>query len=318
MKKALAFILVLATVITLLSIPVFAADADENPLEGISEFISNAGDFLSSLPENLNDILSDLGSTLSDIKSISDAEIEAPDLEAIEDGGIKVEETANGDSTYENLNKTISQIYNITYPIGFVVMLLSWSFGIAKSNISATLDIKDRGSIVRAVLNLMVGLIAVAMAPQILTVLSGASNWLYDIIWEQSFPMVSVDESISLKTFLISDSQFSKSLLVTITLIFLQFLLLLNTLWIALLQSVSPIFIGCFGSEGTKKIALNFVKEYFKAMLVPAVTLIYFILAFYALDEYEGAINLERLIAAIVLGISTISIASKKLDKLIN
>ena len=317
MKKALAFILVLATVITLLSIPVFAADEDDAPKDGLTEFLSDAKSFFSTFPESVDKIIENLDTVLSEIKGISETDITAPDYEAIEDGGIKHENTAEKDTPYEKLNGVIASIYNITYPIGLVVMLLCWTFGMVKSTISSSLDIKDRGSIVRAVLNLIIGLIAVSVAPQILTVLTGASEWLYSVIFSEIFPKVEDFElKISTTRLTFHFLDISRGVLELILLTVVQFVLTLNIVWIALLQSLSPIFIGCFGSEGTRKIGMNFVKEYLKALLVPSITIIYYVLSYSILGE--PALYGNGLITAIVLGISMVSIASKKLDKLIN
>ena len=68
-------------------------------------------------------------------------------------------------------------------------------------------------------------------------------------------------------------------------------------------------------NEGTRKIGFNFIKEYFKALLVPSVTLIYFFLASTLAGVSHAA---GGIIVALVLAISTLGIAGKKLDKLIN
>ena len=81
-----------------------------------------------------------------------------------------------------------------------------------------------------------------------------------------------------------------------------------------ILRVLSPIFIGLMANEHTRKISFNFIKEYFKALLVPSVTLIYFFLAI----SLTGVTHAFGLIVALVLAISTLGIAGKKLDKLIN
>ena len=98
-----------------------------------------------------------------------------------------------------------------------------------------------------------------------------------------------------------------------------------------IIKSVTPfsappttIFIGLMANQGTRKISFNFIKEYFKAMLVPVLTVCYFGLvnAFQlGLNNFDSSTSGGTgtgLLASIVLAISTLSIAGKKLDKLIN
>ena len=221
------------------------------------------------------------------------------------------------------LNKTISKIYNIMYPIGFAVMLLCWSFGIAKSTISASLDIKDKSSILYSLLSLIIGLAAMSLAPQILTLLTSISRWLCEEIGNNAI-YVSFDHfgETNLLDMIISGAENG----VTIFIVFLviDLIFIINILWIALLQCLSPIFIGLMANQSSKKISFNFIKEYFKALLVPVLTVCYFGLvnAFQlGLNNFDSSTStgiLTGLLGSIVLAISTVSIAGKKLDKLIN
>ena len=204
-------------------------------------------------------------------------------------------------------------------------MLLCWAFGIAKTTISSSLDIKDKSSIINAVISLIIGLAAMSLAPQILTLLTGVSQWLCTIIndknyitWQNWEVITDIDISeILLNTI-------NNSIASLLTLIILEYVFMINILWIALLQCLSPIFIGLMANEGTRKISFNFIKEYFKALLVPVLTVCYFGLvnAFqYGLNNYDSSTSsgtVTGLLASIVLAISTLSIAGKKLDKLIN
>lgn len=221
------------------------------------------------------------------------------------------------------LNLIISAIYKTLYPIGFMVMLLCWAFGIAKTTISSSLDIKDKSSIINAVISLIIGLAAMSLAPQILTLLTGVSQWLCInidattyITWENWDTVTDID----ILEIILGTVQNGVSNILALLLI--EYVFLLNILWIALLQCLSPIFIGFMANPSTRKMSFNFIKEYFKALLVPAVTLVYFKLVSAILWDFEqfGVSNhwITGLISAIVLGIATVSIAGKKLDKLIN
>ena len=109
-------------------------------------------------------------------------------------------------------------------------------------------------------------------------------------------------------------NQFKVIVLLVVNLIYI-----INILWIALLQCLSPIFIGLMANQNTRKIGFNFVKEYFKAMLIPVVTTVYFFLATSLLGEATvSTVGIQGLVVSLVLAISTLGIAGKKLDKLIN
>ena len=237
----------------------------------------------------------------------------------IENGGFNFVEKNS------RLNLTISEIYKVLYPVGFIVMLLCWAFGIAKTTISSSLDIKDKSSIINAVISLIIGLAAMSLAPQILTLLTSVSQWLCTIINDKNYITWQNWE-------VITDIDISEILLNTInnstasllTLIILEYVFMINILWIALLQCLSPIFIGLMANQSTRKISFNFIKEYFKALLIPVTTLIYYKLAsalLWDLDPHNPShtgMFTVGMIGAIVLGIATVSIAGKKLDKLIN
>ena len=216
------------------------------------------------------------------------------------------------------LNGIISTVYNLLYPVGFITMLLCWGFGIAKSTISASLDIKDKSSIIHSVISLILGVAAMSLAPQILTLLTGLSQWICSSIFEVSlmqevFQKIKFEQALSILTIFTGGSS-AEGLFASIVLLVVDLIFIINILWIALLQCLSPIFIGLMANQGTRKISFNFIKEYFKAMLVPVVTVIYFFLASTIVQET----NIGGMIVALVLAISTLSIAGKKLDKLIN
>ena len=216
------------------------------------------------------------------------------------------------------INTAISAVYKVIYPIGFIIMLLCWAFGIAKSTISASLDIKDKNSIIHSVIGLIIGVAAMSLAPQILTTLTGISRWLCNSIFDQSV-FATITEKLGSVTALniqgiINSTSSNKVLFTTIVLLVVDLIFMINILWIALLQCLSPIFVGLMANEGTRKIGFNFIKEYFKALLVPSVTLIYFFLA----STLAGVAHAGGIIVALVLAISTLGIAGKKLDKLIN
>lgn len=310
MKRLLVLFIVIVTVLSLIALPISADEVNtpnsEQNIEETEEnknFFEKAEDFFKSALDYIG--LSDKFFNWEFI-CINAETIKATLL--------------NGGFNYigkgSEINKIIDTIYKVLYPIGFAIMLLCWGFGIAKSTISTALDIKDKNSIIHSVISLIIGVAAMSLAPQILTVLTSASQWLCNSIFNQtiftSFIQTLKVDGINPKDIFSSSS--NETLFTTIVLFVVDLIFMLNILWIALLQCLSPIFIGLMANEHTRKISFNFIKEYFKALLVPSVTLIYFFLAI----SLTGVTHAFGLIVALVLAISTLGIAGKKLDKLIN
>ena len=313
MKKIAVVILIAALMLATFTFPAFAAE--ESNSESIISYIESLP---SRIAESIIGFISDfIIWNLRALLSIENNKGDSIFRIAIVDGGFGFVAT-NG-----NINESISKAYNITYPIGLAVMLIGWGFGIAKSSINASLDIKDRNSIIHAVLGFVIGITAITVSPHLLSTLTGVSYWLYQEILNVAF----VDGAVNTFDHIFHDAVtqlvggrspllfgLNASVYAAIVIVIIDLVFMLNILWIALLQALSPIFIGCFASEGTKKISMNFIREYIKALLVPPVTLIYFWLSYSMVGEF----GLFGIIGAIVLGISTLGIASKKLDKLIS
>lgn len=305
MKRLLVLFIVLVTVLSLVALPISAEEAEENKgfFEAAGDFFATAGEFFKNAAESIG---------LS--TNLFHWEIIHPDKDIVD---ITIR---NGGFNYINQDSQINQIidivYKVIYPIGFIIMLLCWGFGIAKSTISVSLDFKDKHSIVNSIISLIIGLAAMSLAPKILTLLTGVSQWLCNSLFDQAI-FSSISDGLRLDGLTIQSiitATSNESLFASIVLLVVDLIFMINILWIALLQCLSPIFIGLMASEGTRKIGYNFIKEYLKALLVPSVTLIYFFLAV-SLTKVTHA---GGIIVALVLAISTLGIAGKKLDKLIN
>lgn len=220
------------------------------------------------------------------------------------------------------LNEMIKKIYNVLYPIGFITMLLCWGFGIAKSTISSSLDIKDKSSIIYSILSLILGVSAMSLSPQILTFLTGASRQLCEKIGSAEVACISEEyfKQTNFLDMIIGGAEMGVTTLLVV--LFVDLIFMVNILWIALLQCLSPIFIGLMANQGTRKMSFNFIKEYFKALLIPVVTVCYWCLVATFQADFNnfgtGTGIIAGLLGSIVLAISTLSIAGKKLDKLIN
>lgn len=219
-------------------------------------------------------------------------------------------------------NEEISKLYKVIYPIGFAVMLICWCFGIAKSTISVSLDIKDKTSILYSVLSLIIGLAAMSLAPQILTLLTGISRSICEIISTSDAAYLSNEYvgQTNILDMIIGNAEGLVTLIIVI--LILELVFMVNILWLALLQCLSPIFIGLMANQNTRKISFNFIKEYFKALLIPIVTVCYWCLVSTFQMDFNnfgtGMGVITGLLGSIVLAISVVSIAGKKLDKLIN
>ena len=313
MKRLLCIFIILVLALSLLALPISADEASTEPANEQSNepsneenkgFFEKAADFFSNTEEFFSFPIQIFN---WNIVSIDGVGINL----TLKNGGF------NYVSESSPINTVISAVYKVLYPIGFIVMLLCWAFGIAKSTISASLDIKDKNSIIHSVIGLIIGVAAMSLAPQILTTLTGISRWLCNSIFDQSvlksiLGNLEFGNTLNIQDIVTKTS--NEALFTIIVLLVVDLIFMINILWIALLQCLSPIFVGLMANEGTRKIGFNFIKEYFKALLVPSVTLIYFFLA----STLAGVSHAGGIIVALVLAISTLGIAGKKLDKLIN
>ena len=180
MKRLLILFVVIVTALSLLALPIAAdeaSDTDEpKQTTSVSNDNNNNGNKNNNDAEVNKDIIKYFTNPLSllefveiDISTFKDGSF----WETLKNGGYNYFE---GENNYINL--MISKIYNITYPVGIVVMVLSWIFGIAKNSTNTALDIKDKNSLIRSMLGLVIGLAAMTAAPYVLTVLTSISNWL--------------------------------------------------------------------------------------------------------------------------------------------
>ncbi len=297
MKKIISLFLVFIIMLTAFTIPIAAQDNNSQEASGLAEI-------LGKIFGEIKDIFLFLFKSGNDIMLSKDKGI------TIINGGFNY---VSNDHT--NINTLIFDAYSITYPIGFAIMIISWCLGIAKAGINTAMDFKDKNSLIRAFMSLMIGITALMLAPWLMTVLVGASQSLCETlsitlgtrgVIEEILDNIGGEKNIWMLP--------NESIFNIIVFLILDLVLMLNILWIALLQCISPLFIAFFGGESTRKLAINFVKEYIIALLIPPVTIVYYALAA-TLTANLGAFGL---IGGIVLGISTLGIASKKLPRLLN
>lgn len=212
-----------------------------------------------------------------------------------------VVDDVNGWERYmgDGTRNVIESIYRILFPFGMLVLVVCWAAGVCSAGCSLNLDPQNRNSIIRAILQLLIGLAYLAYAPQVANLLVTVSAGLCNTI----------QNSISLP----QDTPYGGIALSLISEV-LKMVFLLNTARIALLQCIAPLFAGAAaGGEQSKRIAINFAKEYLSCCLVPPITLIFFLLCTVGLgSESVGFIG------AIILAFNMFGIGRKVTDKLMN
>lgn len=288
---------------------------EEEQREERRTFLTDIKNAIASLLSPITNVLDNIKSAIDTVKNVADtfSNLYNDAEKAINGSSGKLATIFAAGGGYDNfvskdLNKAIASIYNCTYPFGVAVMIVCWVFGCAKHGLTSALDMSDKYSILRSLVSLIVGLAVLSLAPQIMTVGTSASYSLCRTIWVQgdSNGMAIISEAGNALGFLIFE-------------FVVCFVLMLNILYMAFLQAVSPIFVGFFGGESTKKLGFNFCKEYAKCLLVPPFTMAYTTLALHMMKNSANAIiNGWSLIAGLVIGISAIGFAGKKLDRLIN
>ena len=292
MKKVTSLFLLFVILLSALTIPIAAEDNEESSrmFNGFFDLFNQIGDMFLSLANGGNETLLYSGRGMTLIS-----------------GGYNY--------VSHDINSIISSTYKITYPIGIAILLLSWCLGVSKAGINTALDFKDKNSIIRAIISFVTGIGSIMIAPWAMSVLTSISNALCfsfaTTLSLASTVNVIVNDMSELDSIFRATNTTSFGIVV---LLILDLVLMLNILWIALLQCLSPLFIAFIGADNTRKLAMNFIKEYFIALLIPPVTIIYFMLAM----NMSANLGILGIIGGIVLGISTLGIASKKLPRLIN
>lgn len=339
-KRIICFILSLLFVTASLAVPVAASGADA-PTDTPSEFdvIKTAlsdifSSFTSSITGSIDNVASTVGDLFDKVKSLGDditnigdlvsALLQLPktlwdDITTPFAHELAMYEIRDGGYNYVSnaLNTEIGKLYQITYPIGVVIMLVCWVFGIFKNGISSQFDLSDKHSIVRACLSIIISLVVMSMTSYILTVLTSVSRDLCNQIADSmtignitpSPPITSAGPTTGIQ--ILNYVPAFNAIAYGIFSFVIRFILKLNILYIALLQGIAPIFIGFSGGEGTRKLTINFCKAYAKAMLIPPVTIAYTV---FATQLMVG--SPWDLIGAIVLAISCIGIGKKALNEL--
>lgn len=189
-----------------------------------------------------------------------------------------------------HMKNIANNVYKTMYPFGVAVLVVAWAAGVMSSGITLSLDPGNKYSLIRAGLQLLIGMVLLSVMPKLLGFIFSLCNQLHLTIAE-----IGLTEGHGFIT--------------TICELMLYLLVLRATL----LQCIAPIFAGAAaGGETMRRMAINFIKEYIIiCMQLPFMT-IYIILV----DRMMGRAGIDLgLIASIVIAVSVFTV-NKHLEKL--
>ena len=191
----------------------------------------------------------------------------------------------------------VNDVYEIFYPFGVFVMLIAWCFGVTQAGFTLNLDPTNKYSIIRALLQLLVGMVLLTITPWLLMLIFSLCNGIRLLVASQVQAVAGH----------------------SIVLFIFQLKIYLNLAYIALLQCVSPVFMGAAaGGEGVRRFTTNFLKEYgLRCMEIVLVTL-YVLMVDRIENSYSVTNNLgliSRILMPVVLSVSVFTI-DKKFEKL--
>ena len=231
----------------------------------------------------------DIGSTMDDIRDWFFGLF--PEEGAAFNAFLQSDWTSDYSST---VLRVVNNVYKVVYPFGIFIMLIAWALSVGASGVTMTLDPTNKTSVLRALIQLLVGMILLTVTPQLLMLILSLAHGLKNLVVGSA--QVTHDHGFVQAIF--------------------QLKIYLNLAFIAVLQCVSPLFIGTVsGNESTRRFAVNFLKEYgLRCMELVLVTLYILVV-----DRLEGIFNWTApgmdFLLTIVLSISIFTI-DKKFEKL--
>lgn len=222
--------------------------------------------------------------------------------EAVTDGGREFAD--------ELLDDRINKMYKVMYPFGIAIMLVCWMIGMTRSGLNATFDIKDKDSIARSMIDLVIGIGLLALAPWIIETMTSLGFEMCDrigVAWRPEIYEKNDDGAVRWVIDALGIDTVKDKLLLAL----IKGTLVMNIMRIGLMQCLAPLSIGCIaGGDRTKNMAFGWLKEYLKLCLLPAVTAIYICLACAATHTIDSMwIN-------IIIGLSYFVVPKMMLDKL--
>lgn len=205
---------------------------------------------------------------------------------------------SDGVPFYSNVKSVVSTAYKVFYPFGFLILIISWVGSVFSAGFTLNLELENRNSILRAMLQLFIGLAFLSYAPYAMVLVYAIS----EAIRQQLIQALQITVS--------PNGAAGYMFIVFVTQIVWQ----VNMMRIALLQCIAPLAAGAAGGgEGVRRITANFAKEYILCCLTPAVTTVYFLLVDAMLLNSSVSF-----FASIALGISIITVGRKTLEKIIH
>lgn len=317
-----------------------------NPVETIEEWLEGIGEVF----ESLTDVLDDIGEWISGIGDFFDGLFEwfGGGIEAIGEWFGDLPDrfadrfrkifTASGDPAVVasggynlwggDLPGRIQIIFNIFQPVGMVVLIICWAIRVGQTGIDKSLDFGIRNSAATVAVQLIIGMAVMSIGPQLIMQITGLSYNLttqlvgafgtsafgdidFADVAEGAF--ISSGGGILGVLSAINTLQSIDGLLGKLIFFYMiQFTFILNIAYMAVLCGVSPLFLGfAAGGESTKRVTLNFLKEFIKTALVPPMVFAYATIAFSLMDQ------VGILLSGLVIGISCIGFAKNKLDRLL-
>ena len=277
---------------------------DDGILDGIKDFFGemfdDIGVFLEAAFGGIGDTLNDIGSAFHDfvnwvfdLPNAISRYFEDKSRDEFNDFLQK-----DWTSTFSHaLLGVVNDVYEIFYPFGVFVMLIAWCFGVAQAGFTMNLDPTNKYSIIRALLQLLVGMVLLTITPWLLMLIFSLCNGIRLLVASQVQAVAGH----------------------SIVLFIFQLKIYLNLAYIALLQCVSPVFMGAAaGGEGVRRFTTNFLKEYgLRCMEIVLVTL-YVLMVDRIENSYSVTNNLgliSRILMPVVLSVSVFTI-DKKFEKL--
>ena len=261
----------------------------------VGDFIDDVKEFFTGFGQNIADaIWGGFPQVVADWAGIAGGRYGL--LNILKDGGARYSGNA--------LNDLINALYEVFYVPGIIVMVICFCFGVFKGCYS--MELGDRNSIVKPIIGMIIALFTFSVAKKVMTALFQISMQLTEKIVETA--RGSGIGSLLDAAMSSGNSHIGYAIIGAI----LELILMVNIAKIALLQSTSPLYLGFAAAENTRRVLINFAKEYAKCCLIPPITAAYTVIVMVICD------STWKLFGSIVLGISIWSIGRKFQEKILS